>query len=294
MKPEDKEYTVYRADLYNYIKSTLSPNLTEGDLDIIIKLMCYIFGDLTEEAYRLESQVDPDKADEYYLRHLCTVIGYEWNEALTADQQRESIKLFIDIRRRRGTKWSLENLIRVFGQDVTSFYSSSDLRGVTVKEYNPTEGTQNIGPDDEGLFPGDILIEIPQFSTILREAIDNIRLIGTRIIFAYMIYLGPFLAHGNYDGGREVHLWFDPADWGYDPIIKVWGPRNEGSVLKTMEDWPVTHRVRNARHNFHCIIYTAYHKPFDKGFIWAPVGTENYKGYLVDEETLKDDNVMYE
>lgn len=40
MNPEDKEYTVFRSDLYNYIKSTLSPNLTEGDLDIIIRLMC--------------------------------------------------------------------------------------------------------------------------------------------------------------------------------------------------------------------------------------------------------------
>lgn len=290
MTPEHKDYTVYRADLYNYIKETLSPNLTAGDLDIIIKLMCYIFGDLTEEAYNIENQIDPDKAEEYYLRHLCKVIGYEWNEALTADQQRESIKLFIDIRRQRGTIWSLENLIRVFGQDVTSFYSSSDLRGVSIHEYDPSEGE----PDHDGLFPGDLLIEIPQFSTILRDAIDNIRLIGTRIIFAYMIFLGPFKISGSINGGNEVHLWFDPADWGYDPVIKGWGPRNEATRVTSIEDWPLTHRVRSAVSNFKCIIYQSHKDPFEKGFIWAPSGNNNYKGYLVDDSTLKDDNTMYE
>lgn len=290
MNKEDANYTVYRADLYNYIKETLSENLTSGDLDIIIKLMCYLFGDLTEQAYNLERQVDPDRAEEFYLRHLCKVIGYEWNEALTADQQRESIKLYIDIRRRRGTKWSLENLIRVFGQDVTSFYSSSDLRGVQVKEYNPADGQ----PDRENLYPGDILIEIPQFSSILRNAIDNIRLIGTRILFAYLIYVGPLKMTGELDCGREIHLFFDPCDWGYDPIIKTFGPRNEGTVVGTIKDWPLTHRVRSAISNFHCIIYTGKKAPYEKGFIWAPPGKDNYKGYLVSEETLKDDNTMYQ
>ena len=53
------------------MKETLSSNLTKGDLDIIIRLMCYIFGDLTGLTYKLKDQLDPDKAEEYYLRHLC-------------------------------------------------------------------------------------------------------------------------------------------------------------------------------------------------------------------------------
>lgn len=286
---QNKQYAVYRQDLYNYIKETLSPNLTKGDLDIIIKLMCYIFGDLTYEAYKLEEQVDPDKAEEFYLRHLCKLIGYDWNEALTADQQRESIKLFIDIRRQRGTIWSLENLCRVFGQDVTSFYSSSDLRGVQVVEYNPNDGE----PDRNDLHPGDLMIEVPQFSSILRDAIDNIRLIGTRIVFAYMIYVGPFNLTKDINCGNEVQLWFDPADYGYDPLIQGFGPRLEGTRLLTINDWPLLHRVHSAVSNFHCIIYTAQVDPYEKGFIWAPPDNNNYLGYLVDDDTLKDDNTMY-
>lgn len=287
-------YATFRDDIYNWMKTTLSENLTQGDLDIIIRLMCYIFGDLTGEAYALRDQIDPDKAEEYYLRHLSKLIGYEWNEALTADQQRESIKLYIDIRRRRGTKWSLENLIRVFGQDVTSFYSSSDIRGVTVNEYDPTTGTPNTGPDADGLFPGDILIEVPQFSTILREAIDNIRLIGTRIIFAYLIYIGPFNITPSLDCGNQLELYFDPAVWGYDPIIKAWGPRNEATVIATMEDFPLSHVVRSSQHLTHCIIYTQKTIPFEKGFIWSEPENTNYKGYLIDDKTLKDTNTMYQ
>lgn len=216
----DEMQGYYREDLYNWMKETLSPNLTQGDLDNIIKLMCYIFGDLTATTYRLKDQINPDKAEEYYLRHLCQVIGYEWNEGLTCEQQRESIKMFIDIRRRRGTLWSLENLIRVFGQDATSFYSSSDLRGVKVREYDPESGTPKIGPDKRGMYPGDLLIEIPQFSNILRWAIDNTRLIGTRIIFSYMIYVGPFNLTMELDFFRKVTRWFDPASWGYSPEIQ--------------------------------------------------------------------------
>ena len=221
MYQEVESFGTFRDDIYTWLKETLSPNLTKGDLDIIIRLMCYIFGDLTGLVDNLKDQIDADRSDEYYLKHLCSVIGYEWNEALTADQQRESIKLFIELRRRRGSIWSIENLIRAFGQDANSYYSTSDLRGVKVIEYNPDQGE----PDNNGLYHGDLLLEVPQFSSILRFAIDNIRLIGTRIIFSYMIYIGIFKSLTTVDCGREIHQFFDPADWGYDPKIEDFGPK---------------------------------------------------------------------
>lgn len=278
----------FRDDLYNYLKTTLSANLTTGDLDIIIRLMCYIFGDLTGVTYKLPYQVDPDKAEEEYLRHLCTIIGYEWEEGLTAEQQRESIKMFIDIRRKRGTPWSLQNLISVFGQDRTSFYSTSDLRGVRIVECMSDER-----PDRNGLYPGDLMIEVPQFSNILRKAIDNIRLIGTRIIFTYMIYCGVYRMKSVFSADREVSLFFDPAYWGYDPKIKDFGPVGEDTEIKDVLDWPIVHRVRNAVSNCKCVIYTAYAKPYERGFVWHPQGNDNYKGFLVDDETLKDEDTMY-
>lgn len=404
---DEQYYAVFQDDLYEYLKTTLSENLTEGDLDIIVRLMCYIFGDLTGLTYKLEDQVDVDLAEDDYLRHLSSIIGYEWNEAFTADQQRESIKLFMDIRRRRGTKWSLENLARVLGQDVTSFYSSSDLRGVNIIEFDPnsfdkinyydpetiTTGSMidpsdgsiitNQGtfvtdfidisardnfyfyeyadntksaafydkdknfissfnqstngdlsrqagtipydkeadppinaffirftvndndednfkfschqqPDKNGLYPGDIMVEVPQFSTVLREALDNIRLIGTRIIFAYLIYMGPFKFEARVDGGIEAHLFFDPAYWGYDPLIKDWGPNGERTLITDIDDWFISHRVKSAISNASTAVYIGHKDPYTKGFIWNVPNLEDYKGFLVDDETLHDDHKMYE
>lgn len=253
---EVESFALFRDDIYQWMKETLSPNLTKGDLDIIIKLMCYIFGDLTGLAEKLKDQIDVDRSDEYYLRHLCTLIGYDWNEALTAEQQKESIKLFIDLRKLRGTKWSIENLIKVFGQDATSYYSTSDLRGVRAIEYQPNdpetfEKDGLYSPDKNGLYPGDILLEVPQFSSILRFAIDNIRLIGTRIIFCYLIYCGIFKMHCQVDCGREIHQYFDPAYWGYDPLIKDFRPQEFLYVPgDKKKEWIVPHGVyKNLWHN---------------------------------------------
>ena len=278
----------FRDDLYKYMKETLSPNLTKGDLDIIIKLMCYIFGDLTGVTYKLKDQIDPNLAEEYYLRHLCSVIGYTWNEALTAEQQREAIKIFIEIRKRRGSIWSLKNLISVFGQDKASYYSTSDLKGVKIVEYKP-----NAIPDANGLYPGDILVEIPQFSQILFDAIDSIRLIGTRIVFAYVIFCGIFKATSQISADKEIHQYFDPAYWGYDPKINEFGPVDENTLIQDVQDWPIVHRVKSAISNFKTVIYLEEKEPYQRGHIWHPAGNTNYKGFLVDDETLHDEHTMY-
>lgn len=322
-------HATFREDLYQYMKTTLSPNLTKGDLDIIIRLMCYIFGDLQGTTYAMKNQIDPDKAEEYYLKHLCKVIGYEWEDGLTADQQRESIKMFIDIQRRRGSIWSLKNLISVFGQDKNTYYSTSDLRGVKIIECMSDDR-----PDRNGLYPGDIMIEIPQFSSILRDAIDNIRLIGTRIIFTYVIYCGIFKASSTFSADKEITQWFDPAYWGYDPLIKDFCSIDDVIYKLTPEEreklnsiiglpegspvendatlnaiirklnkiiglppdyysWPIVHRVRSAVSNFYCTIIPEKKTPYERGFVWHQPGNVNYKGFLVDNDTLQDDHTMY-
>ena len=291
-------YEGFRDELYQWMKETLSPNLTEGDLDIIVKLMCYIFGDLSGVVYNLKAQIDPDRAEEIYLKHLGSVIGYEWNNALTAEEQREAIKLFIDLQKKRGTIFSLQNLIAVFGQDKNSYYSTSDLRGVRI-----IEGGKNgepVGTEDaNGLYPGDIMIEIPQFSSILRDAIDNIRLIGTRIIFTYVIYCGPFDMSTSVDCGHELNMFFDPAYWGYDPTIEeftniVEDMYGEDYTIDNIKDWPIVNtRIKNCQANSCCVVYTSYKEPFEKGFVWHEAGNTNYQGFIIDDDTLKEDDSMY-
>jgi len=291
-------YTGFRDELYHWMKETLSPNLTEGDLDIIVKLMCYIFGDLSGLVYNLKAQIDPDKAEEIYLRHLGSNIGYEWNNALTAEEQREAIKLYIDLQKKRGTVFSLQNLIAVFGQDRDSYYSTSDLRGVNIIE-GGKDGEPVGTADSNGLYPGDIMIEIPQYSNILIDAIDNIRLIGTRIIFTYVIYCGPFDLSINTDAGHELNMFFDPAYWGYDPTIEeftsiVEDMYGQDYTIDNIKDWPIVNtRVSNCQANTCCVVYTSYKEPFEKGFVWHEAGNTNYQGFMMDDDTLKEDDSMY-
>lgn len=163
----------FQQKIYDYLKTTLSHTLTEGDLDVFVKLISHIFGDLYERTEKLPWQIDVDNVDEEYLKSLSSIIGYKWNKSLTADQQRESIKIYLLIRKYRGTKFGLMNLIRVFGQDAISYYSSADLRGITIVEYNPNIPEQS----EPNMYPGDIKIRIPELSSILRDALSDTQLV---------------------------------------------------------------------------------------------------------------------
>ena len=290
-------YKGFRDELYEWIKKTISPNLSEGDLDVIIKLMCYIFGDLSGLVYNLKAQIDPDLAEEAYLKHLGTNIGYEWNNALTADEQRESMKAYIELQKKRGTEFSLKNLIAVFGQTRNSYYSSSDLRGVRIicggKDGEPV-GTA----DSNDLYPGDIMIEVPAFSDILIDAIDNIRLIGTRLFFTYVIYCGPFELSADVDAGQQLSLFFDPAYWGYDPTIEefthIVEEETGSDTINNITDWVLLNqRVENCMANAACAVFISEVEPFTRGFIWNIPGNQRYHGFLLEDSTLKEDDAMY-
>lgn len=141
----NRYFPEYRQQIYTYLKQTLSGVMTDEDLDIIVKLIAELFGDLYMRTKLLPWQINVDRCPDEYLRALSSIIGYRWNEGLTADDQRESIKLYCLIRKYRGTNFGLSNLIRVFGQDITSFYSSADLRGVEVIEYG-SGGADTVEP----------------------------------------------------------------------------------------------------------------------------------------------------
>lgn len=301
-------YQGFRKELYNYLKSTLSTNLTKGDMDVIIRLMCYIFGDLSGMVYHLKDQIDPDKAELAYLRHLGSVIGYTYNEALTADEQREALKIYLELQKKRGTNFSLKNLIAVFGQTRDSYYSSSDLRGVTITEggMDDSGNDYKIGEEDtNGLYPGDIMIEIPAFSSILIDAIDNIRLIGTRILFTYAIYT-TLNCQVSLDNWKELSIFFTPKyHYGndYNPTIAQWISKInqaysegviDGTNIKDISDWPILQgRVDNCHTELSCSIYTYHLEKIPEGFIWDETNKGKHKTFLLDNDTLVSDEVMY-
>lgn len=169
----------YRKYIYNMAKNSLTDSLVTQDLETFLKLIGVIDGDLYNLSKNIDDAINIDYIDEEHLRHLCTLIGYKWVEALTADEQRESIKFYMYLRRMRGTAFGIKNLIRIFGQTTTSLYLATNNTGVRVTDYKPGNKYK--------MHPGDIRVEIPELSKILRDAANEVKLMGTRLIFAYRI-----------------------------------------------------------------------------------------------------------
>lgn len=277
-----------RDNLYEYLKDNLPSFMTETDLDVFTQLISYIFGDLMEEAGTLPSEMSTDTCSEENLRHLAYLIKYPWNNALTPDQQRETIKHWILLKRNRGTNFSYINLIRLFGKDATTFYSNADHSGVRVIEYDP-----NVHHDYD-LYPGDIRIEVPEMSTILRDALPDIQLMGTRIIFAFILYLGA------YNEQMKPEVWYRIKKWidtdllqGWNPMIKNFGPQHEYTKVQTVYDWQLCHPSKSNKMYASVLVRTKYREPWVKGFIFNQPGLENYKGILTADGILAADAVLY-
>ena len=285
----DRIFPEFRQKIYTYLKSTLSNIMTDEDLDIIVKLISELFGDLYARTNVLPWQINVDRCPDEHLKALSSIIGYRWNTGVTADQQRESIKLYCLIRKWRGTNFGLSNLIRVFGQDVTSFYSSSDLRGVEVIEYG-SGGADTMEPN---MFPGDIKIRIPELSTILRDSIFDTKLAGTRLIFAYYIFMGIYHLKMYEDYAYKIHAWVDYLTSGYDPTIEDYGPFFLETRLDQTLDDQLCHAVVRGAPIASVQILKYYKAPWINGFFIAEPGLTNYRGFIEEIPTVEAENVLY-
>lgn len=291
----------FQQKIYKYLKSTLSKSITEGDLDIFVKLISYIFGDLYERAKKLPWEIDVDNVDEEYLRSLSSIIGYKWNNSLTADQQRESIKIYLLIRKYRGTKFGLMNLIRVFGQEATTYYSTADLRGIEIVEYDEHIPEQS----EPNMYPGDIKIRIPELSQILRDAMSDTQPIGTRITFVYYIFLGMF--HMNIVPGvwYKINKHIRPTWVERSNIIETYGDygldESKGemrlglnTILGRLYEWQITHRTRAGEILASSQILTYHKDAWTDGWILAEPGLTNYRGFIEEDGVVEEDKVLYE
>lgn len=286
---DNRYFPEYRQKIYTYLKSTMSSVLTESDLDIIVKLIAELFGDLYMRTKLLPWQINVDRCPDEHLKALSSIIGYRWNNALTPDQQRESIKLYCLIRKWRGTNFGLSNLIRVFGQDITSFYSSSDLRGVEIIEY----GSGGIDTIEPNMYPGDIKIRIPELSTILTDSIFDTKLAGTRLIFAYYIFMGIYHLKMYADYAYKIHEWVNLINSGYDPEIGLYGPQFlETRLDQTLND-QLTHAIVNGAPIASAQVLTYYKAPWRNGFILNEPGLTNYRGFVEADPIVQSDHVLY-
>lgn len=281
-------WTIARENFYNYLKDNLPSYMTETDLNVFIELISYIFGDLLEEGVSLPYEIDIDKCSDENLRHLSELVKYPWNDALTSVQQRETIKNWMLIRRNRGTTFSYVNLIRLFGKDTTTYYSNADHSGVQVIEYDP-----NVH-HDYPLYPGDIRIEVPEMSTILRDALKDIQLMGTRIIFAYVLYLGAYNEQIDPSFWHVIRKWINTnLLQGWNPMIKNFGPQYEYTKIMTVIDWQLCHPSRSNEMFASVSLITRYKTPWQKGFIVNVAGLDNYRGILTEDGILTNSGVLY-
>lgn len=286
---DNRIWPEYRQKIYNYLKSTLSMVITEDDLNIIVELIAMLFGDLYMRAKVLPWEINVDRCPDEHLQALSSIIGYRWNKGLTADQQRESIKLFCLIRRWRGTNFGLANLIRVFGQDVNSFYSSSDLRGVEIIEY----GSGGVDTVEPNMYPGDIKIRIPELSTILRDSIFDTKLAGTRLIFAYYIFMGVYYMKIYPDFFYIILEWVSMITQGYDPQINLYGDQFLETRIDQVVNDQLTHPIIRGAPIASIQVLTYYKEPWNDGFILNVPGLTNYRGFIEPEPIVQSEHVLY-
>lgn len=322
----DQEFFIER--MYKFFKSTLAESMTKDDLDIIIHLMSYVLGDIDFEATRMKSYVAIDLTPTDRIQQLSTNVAFPWSNALTPEQQRQYVKLYHLIRRRRGTVWAIENLCKVFGQDTASYYQASDLRSVKLLEYpynytgdapcdtlKDENGKPILDENDCTIpdkskplkwcyyqsgapkFPGDMVLRIPHMTTILYNEIVNTKLAGTRLYFLFYFMQGIFHCAPSTTGLSNRKFFFDPA-YGKDywKISDLQAPawdKTPTSIIMYMEDYQVGHYVDNYEVTASQMFKVKTVKPFDKGWIFHEVNTPNYRGYIISSEQIVDDEVLY-
>ena len=284
----DVYYTrAYRQYMYKLAHNAITESLITKDIDVFLKLIGTIYGDLYTLSRNVDDAINVDYVDEEHLRHLCKLIGYEWVEALTAEEQRESIKFYMYLRRMRGTSFGLKNLIRLFGQTTKSLYQSSDNSGVRVMEY--------VENNKYGLYPGDIRIEIPEMSSILRNAAEDVKLMGTRLRFAYRIDIGT--TNDDQYGHRlgyypapgvtgNIRIWVQPDLKGWDHKLDIDIDKDKSSkVIYKYRDTFNIHPSTSLR--------KYYSRPFTDLWMFQEQGLENVRGWLLDDGVIDEDLYLY-
>lgn len=301
--------------VYEFHKETLSNAMTEQDLDIIHHLLAFVVGNHDFELYRLQYYTMIDYTPTTRLRQLGSNVGFPWNPALTEEQQRQYIKMYHLIRRRRSTPWSIENLARVFGQDTLSYYTNVDLSDIKLFSY-PDYYSGDIPKDSDGCplpfchyrsgapkYPGDNVLRIPAMTDILKDEIYSTLLAGTRLEFLYYFIMGPFIYYPYTQSVFVKKFYFHPRYMNDDIVINdivgyIKDPYNpyqskRTRIIRYIEDYNLSHYVINYNVTGSMIIKTIKDDIKDSGWIFNEVGLKNYRGFFINDSTIKDDDILY-
>ena len=281
--------SAYREDIYKLSVESITSSISNGDANVFFKLLGCVYGDLYMQARNIDRAISVDDVDEEHLRHLAKLVDYPWSEALEADRQRESIKFYTLLRRMRGTNFAITNLIRIFGQSAETLYQPSDRTGVRIIEY--FEG------NDLGMFPGDIRVEIPEMSNVLRGAIEEVKLMGTRLTFAYRLpittdYIDDY---GELRGYRfNPHLlgkltyWLQPGKTGWDSRVDFDKVLSESFGNQLIYKYRDTYEVRGGAY-----LNQLYAQPYKNLWMFQEYGLKDIRGTILDDGIIDENLFLY-
>ena len=279
----------YREDIYNLATSSLTDSVAYGNANIFFKLLGCLYGDLYMQARNIDDVINIDKVDEEHLRHLSKLVDYPWSEALTADKQRESIKFYMMLRRMRGTNFALSNLIRIFGQSADTLYQPTDSTGVRIIEYYKGNTLD--------MYPGDIRIEIPEMSKILRDAIEDVKFMGTRLTFAYRLPISSEYTdeygvvrgyHPNVYWRGLLTFWLQPGFTGWDKPVDLDKHVSESFDNQLIYKYRDTYELRGGTS-----VLQNKAKPYTNLWMFQVYGLRDIRGMVLDNGVIDETLFLY-
>ena len=164
------------------------------------------------------------------------------------------------------------------------------------------------------MFPGDIFVRVPEFSSILRDSIYDTKLAGTRIYFQYYIFIGIFHMEMSFDMAYSLVIASPKRIQNYDIELKYLGPLKWDTQLGNILEYQLTNGVRgniadyynpightqdelDERHHGNLTagiqILTYYKAPWINGWVLNVPGLTNYRGFIQPDENIRPNEILY-
>lgn len=128
---------------------------------------------------------------------------------------------------------------------------------------------------------------MPELAKVLRDAIEDVRPAGRRLIFEYYIFLGVYHLNMYPDYAYYIKVWADYLTQGYDTDIYHWGDRWIETELGKSIANQLSHSVFRGKMISSLQLLQYYKDPWTNGWILAEKGLENYRGMITDNNIDK-------
>lgn len=128
---------------------------------------------------------------------------------------------------------------------------------------------------------------MPELSRVLRDAAEDVRPVGRRLIFEYYVFLGVYHMSMYPDFAYYIKAWATYLNQGYDTDIHHWGDRWIETKLGNAIANQLSHAVIRGKMIASTQVLKYYKEPWTNGWILAEEGLDNYRGMITDNNIDK-------